>query len=202
MTSSEDNRMAKLSPAKAEQKMGEAIFGKDYVGPRTEEAKNEDPYTPTTWGKYDEELIVRSGQRCRVKKLDLPDLIAAGMMDRLNTLEGVVSKNIRQGKGQPPLDPMKMLKDKRTGAQFGNLIDEVVVLVVTAPKLHLPPEKFSDRVEGLVYVDTVSFTDKIEVFQHAMGGLESLAKFRGFAGESSSGVDDEPGDEMSAKSDS
>ena len=140
-----------------------------------------DPYAPTAWGQYDEELTVSSGQKCRVRKLDFGDVMDAGLLDKLNTLQGVVDKHVKKGEGQPPIDPMKLLQDKRTARQFSTLIDDVVVMVVTAPKLEKPPADFAKRKQGVVYVDTVGLVDKMEIFSHAMGDLEAMTKFRGGA---------------------
>lgn len=138
----------------------------------------QDTYAPTVWGQYDEELVCPSGQKCRVKKLDFTDVMASGMMDQLNTLSGVVDKHVKKAEGQPPIDALKMMTDKRTAGQMKVLIDEVVCMVVTAPKVEMPPEDFSDRVIGVVYADTIGIIDKMRVFELAMGDLSELEKFR------------------------
>lgn len=143
-----------------------------------------DRYAPTTWGQLDEELTVSSGQICRVKKLDFVDLMASGLMDQLNTLSGVVDKNIKKGEGAPPIDPMKMMADKRTARQMATLISQVVCMVVTAPIVEMPPEDPEKRVVGVVYADTVGLVDKMDIFSHAMGGLSELEAFRGGTGKS------------------
>lgn len=154
-----------------------------YTDPQAEANAPADPYAPTAWGQYDEELTVSSGQRCRVKKLDFSDVMDAGLLDKLNTLQGVVEKHTKKAEGQPPVDPMKMLSDKRTSKQFSTLIDDVVIMCVTAPKLERPPAKVADRKAGVVYVDTVGLVDKMEIFQHALGDVEAMSRFRGGAAE-------------------
>lgn len=157
-----------------------------------------DPYAPTAWGQYDEELTVSSGQKCRVRKLDFGDVMDAGLLDKLNTLNGVVNKNVKKAEGEPPVDPMKLLADKRTARQFSTLIDDVVVMVVTAPELHKPPTKREDRKAGIVYVDTVGLVDKMEIFQHALGDLAALENFRKRSDEPARGVADGEGDGQSS----
>lgn len=144
----------------------------------SQEPHEYDPYAPTTWGSYDEELTVSSGQKCRVRKLDFEDVMDAGLLDKLNTLQGVVEKHTKKAEGQPPIDPMKMLGDKRTTKQFSTLINDVVVMCVTAPKLEKPPADFAKRKPGVVYVDTVGLVDKMEIFGHALGDLNALESFR------------------------
>jgi hypothetical protein len=181
-------------PAATEQRMGEAIYGPGYTGPATAEANR---YVPTTWGQVDSEFVVSSGQRCRIRNLDLRDVIAAGLMDRLNTLQGVVDKNVKKGQGQPPVDPMKMMMDKRVGLQFADLVDEITCMVVNAPTVHPIPDPKAKRIEdrerkeGLVYVDTISLSDKIDIFSHALGGLRQLEPFRGGQQESAEHLEDE-----------
>jgi hypothetical protein len=145
--------------------------------PAPSQASN--PYAPTAWGQYDQELRVGSGQLCREKKLDFVELMGSGLLDKLNTLSGVVDKHVKKGEGAPPIDPMKMMTDKRTAKQMAELISQVVCMVVTAPPIVMTPEKFEDRVDGVVYVDTVGITDKMEIFTYAMGGLTELESFRG-----------------------
>lgn len=144
----------------------------------TSSVEKTDRYAPTSWGVYDEEMIVPSGQICRVKKLDLADVLASGMMDKLNTLQGVVDKNVRKSSGQPPTDPMKMLSDRRTAKQMAELMNEVVCLVVTAPVVVMPPERKEDRKDGVIYADTVHMMDKMEIFTRALGDLDQLESFR------------------------
>lgn len=138
----------------------------------------QNPYAPTAWGSYDDELVCPSGQKCRVKKLDFTDVMASGMMDQLNTLSGVVDKHAKKADGQPPIDAYKMMTDKRTAGQMKTLIDEVVCMVVTAPMVEMPPEDFTKRVVGVVYSDTIGILDKMRIFEVAMGDLSELEKFR------------------------
>lgn len=158
----------------------------------------EDAYAPTTWGQYDKEISVPSGQKCRVRTLDFNDVMGAGFLDKLNTLQGVVDKHSKKAEGQPPIDPMKLLKDKRTVSQFSSMIDEVVCMVVTAPMVVMPPAKYEDRKTGIVYADTVPLADKLEIFQEAMGAMSDLESFRGGAGQSAERVADEQGDARAA----
>lgn len=157
-----------------------------------------DPYAPTTWGTYDEELIVSSGQKCRVRKLDFEDVMAAGLLDKLNTLQGVVDKHVKKGEGQPPIDAQKLLADKRTAGQFSGLINQVVVMCVTAPALQMPPKNPAERKVGVVYVDTVGLVDKMEIFERSLASLNDLQPFRGGASKSAERVADEQSDGVSA----
>lgn len=156
-----------------------------------------DPYAPTTWGQVDTEYVVSSGQKCRIKNLDLRDVIAAGLLDRLNTLQGVVDKSVKKGEGKPPTDPMRMLSDKRTGIQFADLVDEITCMVVTQPPVHMVPDpkakaiEARERIPGVVYVDTINLSDKIDIFNHALGGLRQLEPFRDGQPESAQRVEDE-----------
>ena len=144
----------------------------------SDETPTADRYAATSWGTYDSEFEVPSGQLCRVRKLDFADVMASGLMDKLNTLQGVVDKNIRKGEGQPPVDPMRMMQDRRTAIQFASLLNQVTCMVVTAPHVEMPPENQKDRVDGAIYADTVGLADKMAIFQYAMGDLGKLESFR------------------------
>lgn len=149
----------------------------------SEPTESADRYAPTAWGTFDQEFNVPSGQLCRVRKLDFADVMGSGLMDKLNTLQGVVDKNVRKGEGQPPVDPMKMMTDRRTAVQFASLLNQVTCLVVTEPHVEMPPEKKDQRVDGVIYADTVGLADKMAIFQFAMGDLGKLESFRSGADE-------------------
>lgn len=156
-----------------------------------------DPYAPTAWGNYDEEKTMPSGQKCRVRKLGFEDFLDAGLLDSMNTLQGVVDKNVRKGSGQPPVDPIKLMKDKRTSSNMTGIINKVVIMSVTAPKIFPAPAEFKDREVGKVYVDTVGMMDKLEIFSLAVGEMNALEEFRQKAGESTQRMADEPSDAVS-----
>lgn len=138
-----------------------------------------DRYAATQWGTFDQEFEVPSGQLCRVRKLDFADVMGSGLMDKLNTLQGVVDKQVRKGEGQPPVDPMKMMTDRRTAVQFASLLNQVTCMVVTAPHVEMPPDDKAKREDGVIYADTVGLADKMAIFQFAMGDLGKLESFRG-----------------------
>lgn len=166
----------------------------EHTAPAVPSQEPADPYAPTTWGNYDEEFTVSSGQKCRVRKLDFQDVMDAGMLDKLNTLQGVVDRQVKKGEGEPPVDPMKLLKDKRTTKQFSELIDSVTVMCVTQPPLAMPPKNVKDRKPGVVYVDTVGLVDKMEIFELALGDINRLATFRRGSNEPAERVADEQSD--------
>ena len=146
-----------------------------------QEAGNKDPYAPTAWATIDEEFIAPSGQRCRLKKLGLTELVKSGLVNQLNTLAGVVDKKVNKAKGAPPkdIDPMKMLKDERTMDNFLVIVDKVLVLSVTAPHIYEVPDEGTERDPGRVYTDMVDLMDKVAIFEKSVGGLSALAAFRG-----------------------
>jgi len=161
-----------------------------------ETVQNPDQYAVTAWGQFDKDFTCPSGQRCRVRQLQFHEVMAGGLLDTLNTLQGVVSKGVRKGQGQPPLDAMKLLQDKKTSKQFADVVDQVVCMVVTVPKVHPLPDD-GLRKDGVVYVDTIGFMDKMEIFTEALGAVKELERFRGESVKLPPGVADEPGDEVS-----
>jgi hypothetical protein len=138
-----------------------------------------DPYAAQAWSSPYEDFTTPSGQRCLLKKLQLPDLIQAGLLDQMDQLSGIVdSEVIRKAQGQPPLDPAKMLRNPASVKAFLPLIDRVVMLVVERPALHEKPGDGEERVQGRAYIDAVSLADKIAIFTRASGDLEDLKSVR------------------------
>jgi hypothetical protein len=148
--------------------------------PPQEAAGNKDPYAPTAWATFDREFVTPSGQRCRIKKLGLTELVESGLQDKLNTLQGVVNKKMGTAKGAPPkaVDPQALLKDKNTMSNFMGLVDDILVLTVTAPHIEYVPDNPGLRKPGVVYVDMVDLMDKVAIFNESVGGLQALAAFR------------------------
>ena len=170
---------SKAAPKKAANKR---VPNSTTISPPTPPQETGD-YAPTAWGAIDHDFVVPSGQRCRIRNLGLQDIIEAGLMDKLNTLQGVVGSNIRKGQGQPPIDPAKLLTDKRTMMQFSDLVDQITCMVVTVPKVLPIPAENEERIPDAVYVDAIGLNDKVEIFNESLGGLKQLETFRGRSSE-------------------
>lgn len=142
------------------------------------------------------DLEVPSGGMCQVKRVGPIELIKAGLFDRLDVLGSLVqTEHVDRVAGRAPekkspealqvQQMQELIKDKSKLLEAEKLIDQVVLHVVKQPELHAVPEQPTEddqprnwREPGLVYVDTVDFTDKVFIFQFVVGGSADLESFR------------------------
>lgn len=141
--------------------------------------EQEDPYAVSTgWSRNTEDFVTPSGQRCLLKRLELPDLISAGLLDEMDSLGEIVDGNIRSSQGQPPVDVRKAMRNPSTIKTILPILDRVLKAVVVLPVLHDAPPQGEQRVEGRAYLDAVSLADKMAIFNRASGDMEDLKSFR------------------------
>jgi hypothetical protein len=112
--------------------------------------------------------------------MDIMRLMELGLIDRINGLSGIVNTQvIPKAKGQrvPEVDIAELMKNKDGLREIMLLVDTIVCEAVVAPEVH-PNVPQSERVKGLVYVDSVRMADKFFIFNEVCGGLDQLASFR------------------------
>lgn len=146
-------------------------------------------YAPTAWGKSFEELTCPSGQLCLVRKLQPADL-TSGILGGTDILAEMVNQEIQEAQ-RGPQDHKKSQKQteqeilQKVGEALkdkdglDSMVDSVVCKAVVEPHIEPVPKEFTDRKIGVVYVDSISFTDKMHVFNFAMQGLDKVKSFRG-----------------------
>lgn len=165
----------------------ETVAGVFRSAPASPARPAEDPYAATTWGLPDKQpFTCPSGQRCLLRRVDIMDLLGTSMLNKLDFLTSIVSsEHIPNASGKPSSktaqpDVAKALQDKQSLMDFRAVIDDTVIRVVVRPEIHPIPPEGEDRVDGLVYVDSVSFTDKTEIFNWAVRGqnVDDLKRFR------------------------
>ena len=155
---------------------------------RTTPAKPKVSSTPTTasaWKKQSAEgtpLVVPSGNTCLVRAPGLQVFIKQGMIP--NSLLPIVNEAIKKGT-MPTDDKFDIEENPEMLNEMMELMDAVTVHCVVEPAVqHIPLDDegetvpFSQRDPETLYVDEVDFTDKIFIFQYAVGGTADLAKFR------------------------
>lgn len=161
---------------------------------------------PAAWGASPyTDLDLPSGGKIQAKRLGLEDIIAAGLIEEFDALTPTVEeKVVGPAKGKKPQDrakkkPTKAEQDKAAGLNFfkdkntANTLLRVLALmlpqVVIQPKIYphmeqvgndwqvIPP---AERIEGIVYVDSIPLEDQMHIFGWAMSGLdtEKLQQFR------------------------
>lgn len=157
-------------------------------------------YAPAAWGSRDFEFEIPSGGTCLLRKMDPLALIETGLMDKLDFATNVVMNTHVKNAGRSKIEQVKADRAKREGKPppaeddtvalqtlidnpdqllaFRDVLDQVLLLGVVAPKMHLPPEDDADRVDGVFYTDSVPFNDKLAVFNKLMEGVRVIEQFR------------------------
>jgi hypothetical protein len=148
----------------------------------------EDPYAATSWGQPSEQdFTCPSGQKCRVRRVDIMDLLGGGILNDLDFLTSMVNEthipNAGPGKSNAALQGI--VGDTKNLAKFQRTMTDVVLRVVIRPELHPVPAEGEPRIDGRVYIDSVQMTDKIALFNWAVTGKEAeeIKQFREQAGE-------------------
>ena len=154
-------------------------------------------YQATSWGKSQEELTCPSGQTCLVRPVDIRSLMAEGILTKLDVLTQLVetkhvSKKAKGGqnskKSQEMTDAVimkKLMADPEKLKEALLTVDKVVIATVIAPKLYPTVNddgqeiEWTERIDGLVYIDTVALPDKMFLMNHAFGGTKEVARFHG-----------------------
>jgi hypothetical protein len=160
------------------------------------------PYALSAWGATQfSDLTVPSGQLCQVRLPGVQNLIAAGVIDNVDTLTTLVDKKHLkrvQGKAKEEaaangqlmpdgtvIDPEAVLKDPENLTRVFSLVDKVVTYMVVQPTILPTPEDAHDRLTvekvielGQVYVDMIDLADKMYIFQYSVGGGTDLERFR------------------------
>jgi hypothetical protein len=189
------------------------------------DAINTSKYAPTTWGATEElyDFTCPSGQVCQVKRVGLSDLLQAGLLDEMDTLGDLMQTNVVQpakGKGPQDRQPKKptkaqaaaaeeqavadLMKNPKQFAAMSRLLERVVAVMVVQPKVVSPwdgDKKIVDRVEGVIYTDSIRFEDQMALFGEAMGDkqMDAIASFRDGAVEGVESVEDGANVSLSSK---
>lgn len=151
-------------------------------------------YRPDAWGGSPyKELMVPSGGMCLVRKLQPMDLIGGDALEASNLLTDAISRRLAEAKAGPqdhkkPKAQQEEEEREKIAAALGKafdrpenvdgLIDTIVLKAVVEPELVRPPKEISDRVAGVIYLDTVPFPDKMAIFNWVMKGMDDLKTFR------------------------
>lgn len=139
-------------------------------------------YAASAWGGRNEfEVTVPSGQKCLCKELSVERLIEMGLLQAINSLEGLVANQVlpgAQGQRTIQVDMASLVQNADKLTAVLELVNTIVCEAVGAPVVHAVPPLGEARVQGLVYVDSIDLTDRFALFSEVTGNLESLSSFR------------------------
>jgi hypothetical protein len=164
---------------------------------------------PSAWGQSPfQELELPSGGKILAKRIDLPAIAAANLIDEFDKFSPTVDEKVVQpAKGKRPSDrPAKKptKKDKEAAeAQalreffkkdnidaLTGIMDRLLPQIVIRPKIHSTQLKDEsgkwftiepdDREDGVIYVDSIPFADQMHIFGFGMEGMDmdGLQSFR------------------------
>jgi hypothetical protein len=171
-------------------------------------SKDMSQYAPAQWTDNTYEFEIPSGGKCLLRKLDPLVLVEHGLMDKLDFATSVVMNTHAKNANLTPVERVKRDRAKReakakgldpdavvteamdqatmqsimtsaeNSAAFRHVMDQLLVLGVAAPTMHLPPENDDERDDAWFYVDSVPFNDKMAVFNKLMEGVRGVEQFR------------------------
>lgn len=140
----------------------------------------EDPYAPTAWAANEYDFEVPSGQRCRLRKLPVEELVRSGVLDKLTRLPGLTDKVIRTAEGLPPVK--EPAEDEMPAPEHMQglleLLDAILPIVVLKPRVYPEPTDPEQRINGRVYPSSIELADRVAILERSVGGLRDLDKFR------------------------
>jgi hypothetical protein len=159
-----------------------------------------DQYAPSSWVSSTYEFVLPSGDKCLLNKIDPLTLAEAGLMDKLDFATNVVMNTHAKNANMTTVERVKRERAKRAGQDpdedsdratmqeimrnaensrvFREVLDQMMVVGVAAPKMHLPPEDGAEKELGKFYTDAVPFADKMAVFNELMKGVRATEQFR------------------------
>ncbi len=145
-------------------------------------AVTEDPYAPTVWGVpksiNEKDLVLPSGQRCRVRELEMEQVLELDLIDALDTFTGQLSDDGTPVEEVAEKSFLDFLKNKPQREKFLETMDKVIPVVVVAPFVNPNPPKGRAKNPNKVYVSDISLQDKMSIFSSVFSGFGEVSKFR------------------------
>jgi hypothetical protein len=136
----------------------------------------EDRYAPTTWGSNEYDFRVPSGQLCRLRNVPLERLAQSGILDQLTRLPGLTAGLVEKAQGLPPND--QVMPPAETIKVLERLLLELIPMVVVKPEIAPLPPEGEHRIEGVIYVDSIDFADRVAILNRVVAPLQKLDAFR------------------------
>lgn len=184
-------RPTDYKPKKKKKNKGKGA--KPQLAPAILERADEGTYNNSVWGQkaatVEFDVVTPSGQRCRLKKMSVEELVFNGSINDLDAISQLVETiHLQPRSGKAPANAtkeqldkeqarngLKMLGDPAMKKAF-NMVDNIVTKVVVAPEVHIRPE--GENIKGRIYVDMIDIEDRFFIFSQVMGGMENAATFR------------------------
>ena len=137
-----------------------------------------------TWAKsndyrkpFDYTLESNPNQTCLVHRLDMGDLLKLGIAEELDFMSKALMTQDTPDDQKAKDALATAITTAENFSRMEKMINAVVCAGVIQPKLYLPPEHENARQAGLVYADSIPFSDRIELFS-VIFETEGLSTFR------------------------
>jgi len=155
--------------------------GSPFPGIVTQRTVEVEAFTPpqitgNVWGskKSDEDFIAPSGQKCRMRPLQLERLLMEGILDQVTRLDGLAQALINQSQGLPP-EKQTMPSAEDFGTLL-NLVNKITLLAVAEPAVFADDDRTAPA--GAIRVGDIDLMDRIAILEHALKGVKGLDNFR------------------------
>jgi hypothetical protein len=129
------------------------------------------------WGrkrKGDRDFTCPSGQKCRLRRIEIDQLVMAGVLDQVSRLEGLAQQLIDKAEGQPPTKAT--MPTKEDFQALLDLLNVVVPMAVAEPKLWADDDASAPA--DAIRVSDVDLEDRIAILNEALAGVKLLDNFR------------------------
>ena len=137
-----------------------------------------------TWSKsndyrkpFDYTLESNPDQTCLIHRLDMGDLLKLGIAEELDFMSKALMTQETPDDQKAKDALATAITSAENFSRMEKMINSVVCAGVILPKLHLPPIHENARQAGLVYADSIPFSDRIELFS-VIFETEGLSTFR------------------------
>lgn len=145
--------------------------------PTYEQNQTEDRYAASAWGSANIDLQMPSGQLALVRKPGVEQLIAAGIINDLDSLSAIAAGLVSKAEGRPQA-AQDVVADSTKLASIIHLVDRVICHTVVKPVVHMTPNDQTRRDPQKIYTDMIDLDDKFFIFSYVTGGSTSVADFR------------------------
>ena len=123
-------------------------------------------------GEYD--FVTPSGERCRMRSLEIEKLLEAGILDQVSRLEGLADSLIQSAEGAPPT--AKRIPSREEFGELLTVINALSQLAVVKPPV--VADDASEVPPGAVRVSWISLEDRSAIMERALRDLRALDRFR------------------------
>lgn len=158
---------------------------------------SEDKYAlSTVWEKSNEfkrpfdYTLKESGQTCLIRRMDMGDFLKLGVAEELDFMSKALMTSDKADESAQDAVSSAMMKSANF-QKMERMINLVVQAGVVKPHLQPVPEHDAARQPGQVYVDSVPFNDRLELFS-VIFDSEGLSTFRDEQENGVGDVADEP----------